>query len=592
MQNSTYEGFAFTIARLLETYPETASRDNLQKICDTIGADYIMLFDRDGKETVSNSPYIGVSLSGDPNGDTYNFRTLLQGTNTVLEERVKDELSGTDMMMVGASIKISKNDEDAEPVYEALLMAVPSDKIYNSSSLSISETMSTLVSQGMLSFSVDPETHLIKDASDTSYVGKNALELGLPERALFDGYHDFFTLDGLPYYGECTERGGILYYYAAVQSHIYKDIWHVVLLAVIAYLVLMGVYLVCLLYGYQRFFEVWAPVGDTLEQRDNRVMLSRGRIKRSIDPSLRWKPAIRKYGPRAPIHMALWITEFIMTIIILFLGIRMAASMGSSSTSLLSFIIQGRWARGFNPFAITSIAILLGQVLCTIVIVKLILRVSSKALGTKGETVCRLLTNLVNYVGVIVFVYFAFYDLGFNPGTLLASLGLISFAISLGARDLITDVIAGLSIVFNGDYQVGDIIEVDGYRGEVLEIGVTTTKLEGRGGNIKIISNRDVKNVVNMTRKNSWVGIEIGVSNSRPIPEVEKEIEKILPEIGKAIPQMISGPFYRGVSSIGKGGVNNLYITAECTEGNYYTVQRALNREIRESFEKHGIQIV
>ena len=237
MQNTTYEGFAFTIARLLETYPETASRDNLQKICDTIGADYIMLFDRDGKETVSNSPYIGVSLSGDPNGDTYNFRKLLQGTDTVLEERVKDELSGTDMMMVGASIKISKNDEDAEPVYEALLMAVPSDKIYNSSSLSISETMSTLVSQGMLSFNVDPETHLIKDASDTSYVGKNALELGLPERALFDGYHDFFTLDGLPYYGECTERGGILYYYAAVQSHIYKDIWHVVLLAVIAYLV-------------------------------------------------------------------------------------------------------------------------------------------------------------------------------------------------------------------------------------------------------------------------------------------------------------------------------------------------------------------
>ncbi len=43
----------------------------------------------------------------------------------------------------------------------------------------------------------------------------------------------------------------------------------------------------------------------------------------------------------------------------------------------------------------------------------------------------------------------------------------------------------GLSIVFEGEYQVGDIIEVGGYRGEVLEIGVRTTKLEGRGGNIK-----------------------------------------------------------------------------------------------------------
>ena len=188
-------------------------------------------------------------------------------------------------------------------------------------------------------------------------------------------------------------------------------------------------------------------------------------------------------------------------------------------------------------------------------------------------------------------IYFALYDLGFRPGTLLASLGLISFAISLGAKDLITDIIAGLSIVFEGDYQVGDIIDVGGYRGEVLEIGVRTTKLEGRGGNIKIIGNQDVKNVINMTRKNSWVAIEIGVSADKSLAEVEKELELILPAIGKNIPDIISGPKYKGVLSIGKGGVNNLSIIAECNEEDYYSVQRALNRQIRESFEEHGIPI-
>ena len=198
----------------------------------------------------------------------------------------------------------------------------------------------------------------------------------------------------------------------------------------------------------------------------------------------------------------------------------------------------------------------------------------------------------MNYATVIIFAYFALYDLGFRPDTLLASLGLMTFAISLGAKDLITDIIAGLSIVFEGEYQVGDIIDIGGYRGEVLEIGVRTTKLEGRGGNIKIISNRDVKNVVNMTRMNSWVVIEVTVAGGRPIPELEDELEKLLPAIGKGIPDIISGPIYKGVASIGKGGATTLSIIAECNEEDYYAVQRALNRAIQETFEEHDIKIV
>ena len=122
----------------------------------------------------------------------------------------------------------------------------------------------------------------------------------------------------------------------------------------------------------------------------------------------------------------------------------------------------------------------------TVTLLRIFIQLLSNAFGTRGETICRLLLNLLSYGGIIVFVYFALYDLGFSPGTLLASLGLLSFAVSLGAKDLVTDILAGLSIVFDGEYQVGDIIEVGGYRGEVLEIGVRTTKLEGRGGNIKI----------------------------------------------------------------------------------------------------------
>ena len=224
-------------------------------------------------------------------------------------------------------------------------------------------------------------------------------------------------------------------------------------------------------------------------------------------------------------------------------------------------------------------------------VIQLLLRLISSALGTRGETICRLLNNLTGYVGVIVFVYYSLYYLGFQPRTLLASLGLLSFAVSLGAKDLITDVIAGLSIVFEGEYQVGDIIEVGGYRGEVLEIGVRTTKLEGRGGNIKIISNRDVRNVINMTRLNSWYPMEVSIAGDQDLSAVEKLLAEHLPEIGKSIPEILSGPTYKGIVSMGRGVVT-LSIIAECNESDYFKVQRAMNHALQRLFEESSIRIM
>ena len=84
---------------------------------------------------------------------------------------------------------------------------------------------------------------------------------------------------------------------------------------------------------------------------------------------------------------------------------------------------------------------------------------------------------------------------------MLASLGIVTFALTLGAQDLVKDILAGLSIVLEGHYKVGDEIEISGFKGTVLDVGIRTTKVEGAEGKILIIGNRDVKNVVNKSLK-------------------------------------------------------------------------------------------
>ena len=346
-----------------------------------------------------------------------------------------------------------------------------------------------------------------------------------------------------------------------------------------------------MLHGYRKFFDEWSEVGQTLKSDVNEIETAEGRRKYSRDPGIRWKSSTERYGSLAPIHNAFMALKVLLVIGIFQIGLVVLTSTDETQNSMLSYILHGQWTKGLNLFALTAILVLFAEVVLAVVLVKLLLRLISQALGTKGDTVCRLLINLADYAGVICFAYFALYDLGFNPSTLLASLGLLSFAISLGAKDLITDVIAGLSIVFEGEYQVGDIIDVGGYRGEVLEIGVRTTKLEGRGGNIKIIGNRDIKNVVNMTRKNSWYPMEINVSSDQSLVGIEKVLDENLPQIGESIPEILSGPYYKGITSMGKGALT-LSIIAECDEADYYVVQRALNHAVQEMLEENGIKMV
>lgn len=586
LKKKYYEEFAALTAELMQEYPDFAHPDNLQKICDATGAEYIMLFDNNGDETATNSRYVGISLGTEESSSTYDFRRLLNGVPLITHDLAKDEITGEKNVMIGVSYGVPSGGAG----YNALLMAVPGNKIYNSAVETSSDIMSSLVTKGTHAFSVDPETKVIKDASERALVGRDSGDLGLPEQALHNGWRDFFTFNGELCYGECEEINGILYYYVSVRSRIYEYVIECSVVIVIGYLILMSILALYMLFGYKAFFAEWSEVGAELKSDVNEVEISEGRRKFSRDPGIRWKPGSQRYGALAPIHNAFTTLKVLLVICILLIALRVIQS-NEAESSLVGYILGGQWTKGFNLFALTAILVLFAEVVIAVMLAKLILRLISQALGTKGDTVCRLLINLTDYVGIICFVYFALYDLGFRPNTLLASLGLMSFAISLGAKDLITDIIAGLSIVFEGTYQVGDIIEVAGYRGEVLEIGVRTTKLEGRGGNIKIIGNRDIKNVVNMTRKNSWYALDVSVPSDMPLNKIEEILEEQLPKIGESMPEILSGPYYKGVVAMGRGSAT-LSIIAECNEADYFVVGRAINRAVTEILEKNGIKIM
>lgn len=233
------------------------------------------------------------------------------------------------------------------------------------------------------------------------------------------------------------------------------------------------------------------------------------------------------------------------------------------------------------------------QIATIAVIIAVLLRFILGKLFThskRGQTIVKLISSFISWIIGIVAVLLVLGSFGVDTGTLLASAGILSLVIGLGAQSLVADIIAGLFIVIEGEYQVGDIVVIDDWRGTVTEIGIRTTKIEDAGGNVKIINNSEVKTIVNQTRELSVAKAYIGIEYGESIPRVEIVIRDNLDKIKTRIPAIVEGPYYKGVNALSASSVDLLFV-AKCKEEDIYQVQRDLNRELKLMFDANNINI-
>ncbi len=232
------------------------------------------------------------------------------------------------------------------------------------------------------------------------------------------------------------------------------------------------------------------------------------------------------------------------------------------------------------------------QILFVALLLFFVLREVQKSIKTETnfQTSLRLIISFTRYAIFIIAIIAVLASWGVDTQTLLVSAGILGLIIGLGAQSLIADIIAGLFIVFDGEYRVGDIIVVEGWRGTVMEIGIRTTKIIDAGGNIKYINNSTIKAVVNQSQELSVIKTELSIFYDEDLEKVELLIKGYLPKIKGKIPYIVKGPYYKGVNSMSNSSVELLFL-AECDEHDFYLAKRALNREIYRMANELNIKI-
>ena len=264
---------------------------------------------------------------------------------------------------------------------------------------------------------------------------------------------------------------------------------------------------------------------------------------------------------------------------------RMAFIFGNSEGFLSSVFA---WVdQNLNQFVkaiVYAIVIIYGIKMIRFIIIKLL------SFNNRGKTAAHLIDNLLRYLaGFTVFVI-VLITFGVDTTSLFASIGILGLLIGLGAQSLISDVISGLFIIFEGDYQIGDVVVLDGFRGTVEEIGIRTTKIKDAAGNVKIINNSEIKTLINMTLDLSIALVYVEITYDESIERVENVIKNELPKIKDEVESIKEGPFYSGVSSFNASGVE-LRFVAKTLENNRFQAERDIRRQIKLIFDKHDIDI-
>ena len=598
--------------------------EQLQEICDRNGFGSISIYNREGHTIATNTDSWYVTLDRDESPRSDAFRQLLDGRTDYCIIEPGDTPEDEAVQYLGVSYYyFTKKDPEGNTVYvpyrdylESLKEKAPgaeaavtghrglleiglndqiSRMLLRTTEL-VNTFSSNVLSGGFVMMFDRDDGHTCVYSPNEAQIGRPAAELGYSDRA-FSGndYFGFIRLGGETYfqYFRYMNDGYIATAIPKAGMHHYRT--EMALVSALSSFLLLLILTCAITLTSQEEERLYAKAAGDARKRLGasifRIILPSGATATTVKAEARWDGRRLPWSEKPPetkLMNLIGAAGFLMVLNIVISAT--GAGPWFTEVSLIRGILRGNWERGVNIFALTACMVVIMGALVIVYLLRFPMRILKSLLGARGETVGHLLLSVARYGGLIGSLFYCLYLVGIDSTSLLASAGVLSLVIGFGAQNLIKDILAGIFIVFEGEFRVGDIVTIDDFRGEVLEIGLRTTKILGPGGNTKIFNNSDITGLLNMTQDASVATCQVSIEYGQDIEAVESILLKELPELKKRNRNILEGPEYLGVSSIGDSGVV-LLITCKCTEDHIYDVTRFLNREILQIFNRNRISM-
>ena len=451
---------ADALAHILSDSPELRTRQSLQEFCGAVQADYLMLFDREGRELCSSNSLTGLQVTNEKDDPLNAYHPLVIGYANVITEPAEDPYSGKVEYSVGSLIRDQEGLPDG-----FILVVVPAEEL---SSMLDSFTPARTVD----SFAVlQGQTAALADVGTGCFAAHTRPEMiGMPVSSVMSDtilgsfFEGFTKYDGHSVYlSASTEDGKTLMLFWEGGTEAIAGMETVIMILMYAAVVLLlGVV----------YFRCAAALTAQAVSEDGDSPRPEGKTALGV--------FFNGYG-------------IFMCLFAFYAGI-MA---NSGQWPAFAFVFDWKWSRGVHLFSIwAAILILAGGFYLTALLHKL-LGMLDRYTDHRTKTVMRLVDSLVSYTAVILLLALTLYLFGVDTAAMLASAGIVSIAVGMGARDLVTDILAGVFMLLEGSLHVGDTVQVGGWEGKVTDMGIRTTRITNADGEVKILNNSHISDVVN-----------------------------------------------------------------------------------------------
>ena len=206
----------------------------------------------------------------------------------------------------------------------------------------------------------------------------------------------------------------------------------------------------------------------------------------------------------------------------------------------------------------------------------------------KQKTILNLIDNVIKFIFILFGILMILEIYGIDTKSLVASLGVVGLVAGLALQDLLKDFIVGISIIFEGQFSIGDWISINGFKGEVMPSNLRTTKLKAYTGETKIIYNRNITEIINYSSEKTNLILDIGVSYESDIKKVKNVLDNLCQKLREEY--KLKEISCLGVQDLSDDSIN-FRIVAQSNYSDQFSLDREIKKEIVLTFKRNNITI-
>lgn len=208
----------------------------------------------------------------------------------------------------------------------------------------------------------------------------------------------------------------------------------------------------------------------------------------------------------------------------------------------------------------------------------------------RANTIRIVILNVIKYSIVVLVLLAILANFGVNVKSIVAGLGITTAILGLAFQDLAKDLIAGISIITENQFEVGDIVEYDGFMGEVVFLGLKTTRIKDYRGAVKIIANHKLDTIINYSLNNYLAIVDLRISYNENPDKVSTALEEIKQELNGKVPNATGNIQIWGLDDFEDSNMR-YRVVVETKSQEHYAAQRFLRSEFKKRLDKRNIKV-